>query len=44
MDISLTGANIVLGITISILIGIVSGFVPAYGASQMDPVEAIRSN
>ena len=33
-----------LGFTISILIGIVSGFVPAYGASQLDPVEAIRTN
>lgn len=44
MEISLTGGNIILGITISVLIGIVSGFVPAYGASQLDPVEAIRSN
>ena len=44
MDISLTGANIILGFTISVLIGIVSGFIPAYSASQLDPVEAIRSN
>ncbi len=44
MDISLTSANIILGFTISILIGIISGFIPAYGASQLDPVEAIRSN
>ena len=43
MEITLTGANIVLGVTISVLIGIVSGFVPAYSASQLDPVEAIRS-
>lgn len=43
MEITLTGANVVLGITISVLIGIVSGFVPAYSASQLDPVEAIRS-
>ncbi len=44
MDISLTGNNIVLGFTISILIGVISGFIPAYSASQLDPVEAIRTN
>jgi len=44
MDIHLTGANIILGFTISILIGIISGFIPAYSASQLDPVEAIRTN
>jgi putative ABC transport system permease protein len=44
MDISLTAANMILGISISVLIGIISGFVPAYTASQLDPVEAIRSN
>lgn len=44
MEITLSRSNIILGFTISILIGVVSGFVPAYGASQMDPVEAIRSS
>ncbi len=44
MEITLTRSNIVLGFTISILIGVISGFVPAYGASQLDPVEAIRAN
>ena len=44
MDISLSQANIILGLTISVIIGIVSGFVPAYTASQLDPVEAIRTN
>ncbi|MBI2721419.1 MAG: ABC transporter permease [Bacteroidetes bacterium] len=44
MEITLTGTNVVLGFTISILIGIISGFIPAYSASQLDPVEAIRSN
>jgi putative ABC transport system permease protein len=44
IDISLTGSNIILGFTISILIGVISGFIPAYSASQLDPVEAIRSN
>jgi putative ABC transport system permease protein len=44
MDIRLTGSNIILGLTISVLIGIISGFIPAYSASQLDPVEAIRAN
>ncbi len=44
MEITLTLSNAVLGLTVSFLIGIISGFVPAYGASQLDPVEAIRSN
>jgi putative ABC transport system permease protein len=44
MDISLTLNNVILGFTISILIGIISGFIPAYSASQLDPVEAIRTN
>jgi len=44
MDISLSSNNIILGFTISILIGIISGFIPAYSASQLDPVEAIRTN
>ncbi len=43
MEVFLSRSNIILGITISFLIGIISGFVPAYGASQLDPVEAIRS-
>ncbi len=44
MEIKLTRSNIILGLTISVLIGIISGFIPAYGASQLDPVEAIRTN
>jgi len=44
MEVVLSLSNVILGFTISFLIGIISGFVPAYGASQLDPVEAIRTN
>lgn len=44
MEVSLTRSNVVLGLTISALIGVISGFIPAYSASQLDPVEAIRAN
>lgn len=43
-DMPLTLANISLGLTVAAVIGIVAGFVPAYSASRLDPVEAIRSN
>lgn len=43
-DLSLTLGNILTGITISAVIGIISGYIPAYTASQMNPVDAIRSN
>lgn len=39
----LTSSNVILGLTISAMIGIISGFIPSYSASQLDPVEAIRS-
>jgi putative ABC transport system permease protein len=35
--------NIILGLSVSGIIGIISGFLPAMAASQMDPVEAIRT-
>jgi putative ABC transport system permease protein len=44
ISLSLSSANVILSMTISILIGIISGFIPAYSASQLDPVEAIRMN
>jgi len=35
--------NILLGVGVSFAIGTISGFWPAYSASRLDPVEAIRS-
>lgn len=43
-DMALSAGNIITGILISASIGIISGFIPAYTASRLDPVEAIRSN
>lgn len=42
-SISLTAANIIRGLGISAVIGIVSGFAPAWSASRLSPVEAINS-
>ena len=42
-DIFLSWYNIILGLSISIIIGILSGVIPALQAARMDPVVAIRS-
>ncbi|WP_461791072.1 ABC transporter permease [Pedobacter sp.] len=36
-------SNVMLGVGVSVAIGIISGFWPAFSASRLDPVEAIRS-
>lgn len=36
--------NVMVGISTSVGIGIISGIIPAWFASKLDPVEAIRSN
>ncbi len=42
-SISLTGNNIVLGLMVSAIIGILSGYAPAWKASRLSPVEAINT-
>jgi putative ABC transport system permease protein len=41
-DIYLSSKNVVRGIIWSIVVGVLSGFIPAWQAAKMDPVEAIR--
>ncbi|MEZ4905616.1 MAG: ABC transporter permease [Spirosomataceae bacterium] len=43
LDIILSSKNIILGLGVSSIIGVVAGIVPALGASRLDPVEAIRA-
>lgn len=39
----LTIGNVMLGVIVSSVIGLISGFVPAYQASKLDPVVAMRT-
>ncbi len=41
--ITLSLENVLLGMSVSVLIGVLSGLIPAVSASRMDPVIAIRS-
>ena len=42
-DIVLSANNVITGLWVSVLIGVISGMIPAIAASKLDPVEAIRS-
>ena len=41
---SLTLGNIFLGLSVSLIIGLIAGFIPAFSASRLNPVDAIRSS
>jgi putative ABC transport system permease protein len=44
LQVVLDATNVTRGLSLSVAIGIIAGIIPAYGASRMDPVEAIRTN
>ena len=43
-EVSLGLNNLILGLSLSAGIGIISGIIPSFRASRLDPVEAIRAN
>ncbi|GAB3896631.1 ABC transporter permease [Spirosoma agri] len=43
LELHLTAGNITLGLGVSSIIGILSGIIPAFSASRLDPVIAIRA-
>lgn len=42
--VTLSVKNFILGISISAIVGVLAGYIPARSASRLDPVVAIRSN
>ena len=43
LELVLTNGNIILGMGVSIFIGLISGIIPARNASRLNPVDAMRS-
>lgn len=43
MDFSMSFGNIARGINISVIVGLIAGFIPAYKAAHLNPVEAIQT-
>ena len=43
LELTMTFQNVILGLGVSVTIGMISGIIPAALAARMDPVEAIRS-
>lgn len=43
MSIGMSAANIILGLSISGVIGVLAGFIPAMSAARLDPVEAMNA-
>jgi putative ABC transport system permease protein len=43
LQLILTLKNVMIGLSLSMLIGIVAGFIPALQASRLDPINAIRN-
>lgn len=41
-DMFLSARNIIIGVSVSVIVGIIAGTIPALQASAMDPVEAMR--